>query len=45
MGIPPTVVMQWTGHSDYAAMQPYIGVSQDTKAAAMELFNTKKDTE
>jgi len=45
MGISPTVVMQWTGHSDYAAMQPYIGVSQDTKAAAMALFNAKKDTD
>ena len=39
MGISPTVVMQWTGHEDYAAMQPYIAVSQDTKAAAMSLFD------
>ena len=39
MGISPTVVMQWTGHSDYSAMQPYIGVAQDTKAAAMALFD------
>ena len=44
MGIPPTVVMQWTGHSDYAAMQPYIGVAQGTKEAAMALFNEKRDT-
>lgn len=44
MGISPTVVMQWTGHSDYSAMQPYIGVSQETKAAAMAVFEkgTKK---
>jgi len=39
MGISPTVVMQWTGHADYKAMQPYIGVAQDTKAAAMALFD------
>ena len=39
MGISPTVVMQWTGHEDYQAMQPYIAVSQDTKAKAMRLFD------
>ena len=39
MGISPTVVMQWTGHEDYTAMRPYIGVSQETKAKAMDLFN------
>ena len=44
MGIPPSVVMQWTGHSDYKSMQPYIGVSQETKEAAMAVFEkgTKK---
>ena len=44
MGISPTVVMQWTGHSNYRSMQPYIGVSQETKAAAMAVFEkgTKK---
>ncbi len=44
MGISPTVVMQWTGHSNYQSMQPYIGVSQETKAAAMAVFEkgTKK---
>jgi hypothetical protein len=37
-------VMQWTGHSNYRSMQPYIGVTQETKAAAMEVFEkgTKK---
>lgn len=24
MGIPPQVIMKWTGHSDYKAMKPYI---------------------
>ena len=43
MGISPTVVMKWTGHSDYKAMKPYIDVAQDTKAAAMALFD--KDAE
>ena len=44
MGIPPSVVMQWTGHSDYKSMQPYIGVSQETMEAAMAVFEkgTKK---
>ena len=39
MGISPTVVMKWTGHADYKAMQPYIGVSQETKVKAMHLFD------
>jgi len=38
MGISPTVVMQWTGHSNYKSMQPYIAVSQTTKAEAMAVF-------
>ena len=44
MGISPSVVMQWTGHADYKSMQPYIGVSQETKEAAMAVFEkgTKK---
>lgn len=41
MGIPAAVVMQWTGHSDYDSMRPYIGVSQETKAAAMRLFDER----
>lgn len=34
-GIPPQVVMKWTGHSDYKAMQPYIDVASEVSAAAM----------
>lgn len=43
-GIPPQVVMKWTGHSDYKAMRPYIDIAEKTKAAAMSLFdeNLKK---
>lgn len=38
-GIPPEVVMKFTGHSDYKAMKPYIDVSEDTKQEAMAVFN------
>lgn len=41
MGIPPQVVMKWTGHSDYKAMKPYIDVADAAKADAMSLFNKK----
>ncbi len=37
-GIPPQVVMKWTGHSDYKAMKPYIDIAEKTKADAMKLF-------
>jgi site-specific recombinase XerD len=37
-GIPPQVVMKWTGHSDYKAMKPYIDIAEKTKANAMNLF-------
>ncbi|WP_231555500.1 site-specific integrase [Capnocytophaga cynodegmi] len=39
LGIPPQVVMKWTGHSDYKAMKPYIDIADETKANAMEKFN------
>ena len=39
MGIPPQTVMQWTGHSDYSAMKPYIAIADKDRAKAMELFN------
>ena len=39
LGIPPQVVMKWTGHADYAAMRPYIEIADQTKADAMTLFN------
>ena len=37
-GIPPQVVMKWTGHSDYKAMKPYIDIAEKTKENAMALF-------
>ena len=39
LGIPPAVVMKWTGHSDYAAMRPYIDIADETRRAAMKLFD------
>jgi integrase len=39
LGIAPTTVMKWTGHSDYKSMQPYIDVAAAEKKKAMSLFN------
>lgn len=39
LGIPPQVVMKWTGHSDYKAMKPYIDIADTVKATAMDKFN------
>ena len=39
LGIPPQVVMKWTGHSDYSAMKPYIDIADQIKASAMEKFD------
>ncbi len=38
LGIPPQVVMKWTGHSDYSAMKPYVDIAEKTKAEAMLMF-------
>ena len=39
LGIPPQVVMKWTGHSDYKAMKPYIDIADNIKVNAMSKFN------
>lgn len=39
MGIPPQVVMKWTGHCDYQSMKPYIDIADKVKAEAMKLFD------
>ncbi len=39
LGIPPNVVMKWTGHSDYKAMKPYIDIVDSIKAQSMTKFN------
>ena len=40
LGIPPNVVMKWTGHSDYKSMKPYIDIVDSIKASEM----TKMDS-
>lgn len=42
-GIPPQVVMKWTGHSDYKAMKPYIEIAEKTKAEQMAVFEKGLD--
>ena len=42
LGIAPQIVMKWTGHSDYAAMKPYIDIADKAKKEAMSLFDKKK---
>jgi len=39
LGIPPNVVMKWTGHSDYKSMKPYIDIVDSIKASSMTKFN------
>jgi len=41
LGIPPQIVMKWTGHSDYAAMKPYIAIADSAKSDAMSKFDAK----
>ena len=39
LGIPPNIVMKWTGHSDYKAMKPYIDIVDSIKADSMTKFD------
>ena len=39
MGINAATVMQWTGHSDYNSMKPYIAVVDAARAKAMTGFD------
>ncbi|MDR3245005.1 MAG: site-specific integrase [Prevotellaceae bacterium] len=39
LGIPAEVVMEWTGHSDYNAMKPYIKIVDTLKQREMQKFN------
>lgn len=43
LGIPAPVIMEWTGHSDYKAMKPYIKIVDAAKAENMNKFNTFGD--
>lgn len=40
LGIPASVVMSCTGHSDYESMKPYIEVADETQKMQMEKWNT-----
>lgn len=33
--------MEWTGHSDYKAMKPYIKIADQEKAKAMKKFDER----
>ena len=41
MGIPPNVVMRWTGHADYNSMKPYIAIADKVKAQEMDKFSKR----
>ena len=41
LGIPAQVVMEWTGHSDYDAMKPYIAIVDEQKKQSMALFDKR----
>lgn len=43
LGIPPDVIMKWTGHTDYKSMKPYIDVMSRTKKENMALYDTLPD--
>lgn len=40
LGIPTSVVMSCTGHSDYESMRPYIEVADETQKMQMEKWNS-----
>lgn len=39
MGIPPEIVMRWTGHSNYQSMKPYIAVADGTRRREMKKWD------
>jgi len=45
LGIPETVVMKWTGHSDYRAMKPYIQIVDKLKQQEMSKYDDMFDKE
>lgn len=40
LGVPAPVIMEWTGHSDYKAMKPYIKIVDASKIENMAKFDT-----
>lgn len=45
LGIPAPVIMEWTGHSDYKAMKPYIKIVDAAKVENMDKFNSYGEDE
>ena len=45
LGIPTNVIMEWTGHSDYKAMKPYIKIVDAVKEENMSKFDTFSEEE
>ncbi len=45
MGLTPTQVIAYTGHSTIQAMQPYISISNKKKDAAMDVWNQSDSTD
>mgnify|MGYP002624815019 FL=1 len=45
IGIPPVLVMKWTGHSDYKSMKPYIDIASEEKTTAMRLFDKSLESD
>ena len=43
LGIPATVIMKWTGHSNYEAMKPYVKIVDELKAENMAKFDSLGD--
>ncbi|MFJ1491212.1 site-specific integrase [Capnocytophaga canis] len=39
LGIPSEVIIRWTGHADYKAMQPYVKIVDDLKREEMTKFD------
>lgn len=42
-GVPPNVVMKWTGHKDYNSMLPYIDISSKAKRSFMDMMISDED--
>jgi integrase len=40
LGIPAPVIMEWTGHSDFKAMKPYIKIVDAAKVENMAKFDS-----
>ena len=42
-GVPPDVVMKFTGHSDYKSMKPYIDITESAKRDAIRIMEAAWD--